>query len=163
MTARIHIKKISIILFSIILIACSSSDHKLETVLKQCGPNREEMERILRYYSPENDSLKLKAAIFLIENMPGHYTLDGSYIDNFKNELKEKYPDKSYAWHKAMETIPEKIELNDICNKAYDLEWLEGGYLIEHIELLEKKKEYLSMKTINKYSTKHTIPLYSSC
>ncbi len=48
----------------------------LETSLEQAGKNRTELEEVLTHFSrlPE-DSLKYKAARFLIENMPGHTAL----------------------------------------------------------------------------------------
>ncbi len=54
------------------LFSCSSSDTVLEEALERSGSNRSELEKVLFYY--ENDALKLRAAHFLIENMPGHYT-----------------------------------------------------------------------------------------
>lgn len=50
----------------------------LEQALEAAGENRAELEKVIAHYSqsPE-DSLSLKAALFLIENMPGHYTSEG--------------------------------------------------------------------------------------
>lgn len=42
----------------------------LERALRLAGDNRAELERVLEYY--RSDSLKLKAAEFLIRNMPYH-------------------------------------------------------------------------------------------
>jgi hypothetical protein len=47
----------------------------MEAVLKRAGGNRPELEKVLQHYSVNpGDSLKYKAAVFLIENMPGHYS-----------------------------------------------------------------------------------------
>ncbi|MDR1340222.1 MAG: transglutaminase-like domain-containing protein [Prevotellaceae bacterium] len=47
----------------------------MEAVLKQAGKNRRELEKVLKHYSREAaDSLKLRAAEFLIVNMPGKYS-----------------------------------------------------------------------------------------
>lgn len=50
-----------------------SSPSAIDTALQKAGKNRQEIEKVLEYFSrvPE-DSLKYKAARFLIENMPGH-------------------------------------------------------------------------------------------
>ena len=43
----------------------------LETVLQVAGENRQELEKVLHYYRINlSDSLKYKAACFLIENIP---------------------------------------------------------------------------------------------
>lgn len=128
---------ISFLFFLYFSVACTSSvDSALERALVQSGENRGEWERVLRYYSPEGDSLKKKAAIFLIKNMPGHYTLEGGFIDRFNLRLRENYPQKNYAWYKAVQTVSEKTEYGDLCYKAYDLEWLDAEFIIRHIEKL---------------------------
>ncbi|MDR1339457.1 MAG: transglutaminase-like domain-containing protein [Prevotellaceae bacterium] len=48
----------------------------METVLEQAGKNRRELEKVLKHYSREPaDSLKWRAAEFLILNMPGKYSV----------------------------------------------------------------------------------------
>jgi hypothetical protein len=66
-----------IIFFSVIFSSCKESS--LEGALSLSGKNRPELERVLTHY--KNDALKLKAAQFLIKNMPGHY----SYSENNLN------------------------------------------------------------------------------
>lgn len=56
--------------------ACAEKDEqkkKLEQALERAKENRQELEKVLSHY--ENDSAKLAAACFLIENMPYHFTL----------------------------------------------------------------------------------------
>lgn len=52
----------------------SDDEIKLEEALDLAGNNRTELERVLTHYSSSKDSLKYKAAIFLIANMPGKYS-----------------------------------------------------------------------------------------
>lgn len=59
-------------------IGCQQKVTYLEYVLVAAGKNRPELEYVLSYY--KDDTLKLKAAEFLIENMPGHYSYNGSDI-----------------------------------------------------------------------------------
>lgn len=47
----------------------------------QAGKNRKELEKVLEYY--QNDSLKLRAAQFLIENMPYHYSYQGEELKKY--------------------------------------------------------------------------------
>ena len=58
------------------------SDLKLEQALQLSGTNRSELEKVLhRYASHSADSLKYRAARFLIENMPGYYYFEGEELD----------------------------------------------------------------------------------
>jgi len=55
----------------------------LENALELAGRNRIEIEKVLTHYRKNPiDSLKYKAAIFLIENMPGHYSYSGESVKN---------------------------------------------------------------------------------
>ena len=64
--------------FLLILSAgCRHTDPDLENALRQAGENRSQLEQVLDHY--RNDSLKYKAACFLIANMPGHYSYAAKY------------------------------------------------------------------------------------
>ena len=58
----------------LLLLSCSDKDNELELALHYAGTNRTELEKVLRHY--EGDSLKHRAAVFLIENMPYHFGYD---------------------------------------------------------------------------------------
>lgn len=68
------------------LISCHTNS-KLEHALSMAGENRAELEKVLEYYKKDADPLKLKAAEFLIENMPGHRSYTGDAIENYYKEL----------------------------------------------------------------------------
>ena len=53
----------------------------MKYALESAGPNRNELEYVLDYYKDEPE--KYKAALFLIENMPGHYSYLGDAIDDY--------------------------------------------------------------------------------
>ncbi len=76
-----------IILFSVcffFLISCDTKDKKLRSALELAGDNKEELLKVIDHYQKDpGDSLKLRAARFLAENMPGHFSYDYN---------KEKYP-----------------------------------------------------------------------
>ena len=66
--------------FLLILSAgCRHTDPDLENALRQAGENRSQLEQVHDHY--RNDSLKYKAACFLIANMPGHYSYGGEVLD----------------------------------------------------------------------------------
>lgn len=73
-----------VILFSILLTGCNrhAGDIRLEQALTFAGENRSELEKVLdRYASDSADSLKYRAARFLIENMPGYHYYEGEELD----------------------------------------------------------------------------------
>jgi hypothetical protein len=57
-------------------LSCRGIDRQ-EQALTSAGKNRAELKKTLAHYSTDrSDSLKYRAACFLIENLPGNYTLD---------------------------------------------------------------------------------------
>ena len=75
---------------NILILSCSKKEKKatsiflLEKALSQSGENRGELEKVLSHYRLDPaDSLKYKAACFLIENMP--------YYTYYKGKLLEQY------------------------------------------------------------------------
>lgn len=60
--------------------ACSQSRSggELEQALKLSGENRNALEAVLAHY--KHDSLKYRAACFLIKNMPYHYSQEDYYL-----------------------------------------------------------------------------------
>lgn len=65
--------------------SCSKHTKRAEQVLKQAGENRSELETVLDYYNQKpSDSLKYKAACFLIENMAYHYSYDTTPLYKYR-------------------------------------------------------------------------------
>lgn len=68
---------------------------------------RKKYASVLEHYSQhENDSLKYKAALFLIENMNGHYSPEGTQIEIYKEEIntintKKGIRELNEAWNCA--------------------------------------------------------------
>lgn len=65
-----------IVLLSVYFLTLSCQKKYSQSILQSlelAGDNRDELEKVLRHYEEDkNDSLKLKAAMFLIENMKYH-------------------------------------------------------------------------------------------
>ena len=147
--------KIAGILIGLIpmLLTCSMQQRDIPTgvkiALNQAGENRIELEKVIEHYKERDDSLKLKAAYFLIENMPGKYTLlQKKENDKYKLSLDHLPNDpigwdpalsKTYQYFDSIEVIlkaPEKI-------KIYDLDVITSNYLIQNINLaFEAWKRY---------------------
>lgn len=65
-------KAMCTLVLAMVIVSCVEENTKLERALELAGENRKELERVLTHYShTDADSLKLRAACFLIENMPG--------------------------------------------------------------------------------------------
>ena len=70
---------VQVLLFLILFFSCKKSD--IERSLTLAGDNAVELRKVLDHYSKNiDDSLKYKAAVFLIENMPGHYSFGGNQL-----------------------------------------------------------------------------------
>ncbi len=95
------ISKLYLFFFVFVLLygnmSCMNSngqEQELESALEFALDNRSELEKVLAHYA--DDSLKLKAAKYLIVNMPGHYSYadsDMSYryalvVDSVVNHMK---------------------------------------------------------------------------
>jgi hypothetical protein len=122
-------------IFIYFLISCTQQHYssEIESVLQQAGDNRSELEKVLKHYSrnPE-DSLKLRAAEFLIVNMPGKYS---EYYDAPWNDVAAVYfrLDKSLDKQKTLKTyrLGKKLIREDI-------KYITADYLINNIELAFK-------------------------
>ncbi|WP_065219341.1 MULTISPECIES: hypothetical protein [Butyricimonas] len=125
-----------------ILVGCSPS--KLDEALALAGENRTELEKVLQHYSSPDDSLKWQAARFLIENMPGHYTLRGDTIDQYR-QIIDRDTATSYYYKKLYDIILEHF-IQDYNNtyREEDVKHITAVYLTRHIdasfELAEKQK-----------------------
>ena len=82
----------------LILFCCSCKEFSsLETALLQSGANRPELEKVLSHYKDE--PLKYRAACFLIEHMPGKYSLEAESVDDpYRNFLHHIPAKDSINW-----------------------------------------------------------------
>ena len=72
-----------ILITSVLVISCSMSPypHNVISALREAGDNRAELEKVITHYQQDADTLKLKAAYFLIGNMSGHCFVDYTLVD----------------------------------------------------------------------------------
>jgi hypothetical protein len=92
-------KKIIFILSIVCLAGCSGYSGEVRQALDAAGDNRGELEKVLLHYRKRLEEkeretpdapLKLRAAEFLIANMPGHYSHeDTAYINGYYNTLEK--------------------------------------------------------------------------
>lgn len=121
----------------------SCTNDALEIALEKAGKNRREMEKVLEYFhqSPE-DSLKYRAARFLIENMPGQITYSN---DSINRHMQKCNPPYSYnRWFACLQVEllqirhTSQLEHNKL-QETKDIENLTSKFLIEHIETVFRK------------------------
>ena len=106
----------------------------LQQALEFAGRNRAELENVLQHYS--DDTLKKRAAVFLISNMPYHAYLEGEELKKVKSLYKKcsKYQsteipavlDSFYQIHGVLDFTSLKT-VNDVQSVKADL-------LIDHID-----------------------------
>ncbi len=135
-------KAIFIYLLTVSLIFAQSKKipADVQSVLNKAGSNRAELEKVIEHYSNNPaDSLKLKAAYFLIGNMGDQFYAHFSVQDSTGRDLHFNvldYPDYKtmvHAWD-SLEAIYGPIE-NKRDSTVYDYEIVTAKYLINNIDL----------------------------
>lgn len=133
------------IAINIFFTSCSDNNKErpivtlLETALQQAGENRVELEKVLNYYRANaSDSLKYRAACFLIENMP--------YYTYYKGKLLDQYLTYYSLLKDSQGKIIKPQILADSINSMYgtfeldsldfykDIETVDSTYLCDNIE-----------------------------
>src|SRR5882724_8366712 len=124
--------------FIFCLTACSTGyPDKIDTALSKAGSNRRELTAVILHYQEPEDSLKLKAAYFLISNMNGHYSYKGALVDGYDSVFHF-----AASRMNARETHIDWDSLEKVfCSgksgaitKAPDLENISSDYLIKNID-----------------------------
>lgn len=130
------------ITLSIVVVACHSSlaspPSLLEQALLKSGSNRSELEKVLAHYSQrETDSLKLQAATFLIENMPGHYSYYGVSLDEYRDSVNRSAAMRKLPWHirQIFHQFPyQSIYKVRDARRVEDVECITASYLVRNID-----------------------------
>ena len=122
-------------------------EDRLELALNFAGNNRQELEIVLENY--KDYPLKYKAARFLIENMPYHYSVDKDYSKRLqpvydKHEIISlKYNwTSSLAWGKEIDSLEIASRglfkpISDLLKNS-DSHTIKSDWLIEQIDLAFK-------------------------
>ncbi|QEK52462.1 transglutaminase domain-containing protein [Pedobacter aquae] len=111
---------------------------EVEEVLQKAKANRNELEKvILNYNKSKADSLKLKAAYFLIINMDIHYSADYYWADSTGKRIdynEMDYPN-FFAAVDAFEAIKPKYgKVKPVPFKYLDIDTIKATYLINNID-----------------------------
>ena len=115
----------------ILLHSCREATSRLDRVLQLAGNNGSELQKVLKHYS--DDSLKREATIFLIENMPGHYSLDGPYLQQLQQVIDST--GTPYLMKKVILMQPLRYSRSRQQLRAKpDIEQVKADYLIHQID-----------------------------
>jgi hypothetical protein len=121
-----------------LLSACRSGNDTLllEQALQFAGSNRPELEKVLKYYSSPNDSLKYQAAVFLIKNMPYYYSYKSEKLKLYQKELYPTAIKKKCTGDEAFQMLVKKYGHLDSkeFQIVYDAHVITADYLIRNIE-----------------------------
>ena len=148
------VPKIAALMIVICFISCNKYPNNIEIALRKAGGNRVEIEKLLSHYnSNPKDSLKLKAAYFLIENMDGWFYYSGKQLDNYSSifqSLNESV-DTTSRFNNMNHLFGDKVaEILESYRMKYgffskerleiikDIESLNANYLINNIDMAFK-------------------------
>lgn len=141
MQIRSILVKLNVVFAIFVSVSCkktTASDILLEETLKYAGENRTELDKVLKHYDKHTDSLKYKAAHFLVENMLGHRS---DYNTSIKNT---KHIEALEILNNRASKIQPKATGNHVIGKAW---WAENRKVKHEISAL--------LKAID--SDKHTV------
>lgn len=109
----------------------------VEEALSKAGSNRDELFQVIQHYQDGKDSLKQKAALFLIENMTDKCYLTGKAIDEYYTFIDSVYQiqQEEYDIPAIYDEFKGKAEFSEekpTINQ--DVQTLSADYLIKNIE-----------------------------
>ena len=119
--------------FLFALLACTNETKQLDIALQQAKDNKEELEKVLTHF--ENDSLKYRAACFLIENMPYHDYYEGKELEKYLKYF-EVYSDGKHKPQQIVDSLKKadgEFSLRLLSHK-YDIQNIDSALLVHNIE-----------------------------
>lgn len=118
----------------LVLMLCSCGKQtSLEQALEEAGDNRLELLKVIDHYQNVDnaDSLKLKAAIFLIENMREHGAVWSEAVDTFRRRVVEA---DSLLMMEPLNTWWDELVKNHHPVLRRDLNYVKADFLIQNID-----------------------------
>lgn len=119
----------------LLLLSCNHASD-LERALRAAGENRTELEKTLVYYShAPKDSLKYKAACFLIENMAHHYYYTGEELE-YKKQYYKILTETDLWGGVVADSLDKEASARNLKSPVlkYDIKEINSQYLIDNIE-----------------------------
>ena len=123
------------LLATFIIAACSQYPADVERTLKLAGDNRAELEKVLEHYSKRpDDKLKLRAAEFLIGNMPGHWSYEQGGLAEYYSEADSIVNNDAYTWEEKVSLLNELSRSFSHIETIEDYKIITAQYLINNID-----------------------------
>jgi hypothetical protein len=137
-STKSHLSYLLFVSLLFLIAGCVSYPKSLETNFQFAGKNKDELKKVIRHYSTHRtDSLKRKAAIFLIENMDMHESYSSKAWDNFQLELDSLFKAEKITnnLYKGVDNLYAKYSgtLQDI-SSIPDLQAINSKFLIYNID-----------------------------
>lgn len=130
---------IHIIVLSTLFISCKNTPKpsgEIALVLKAAGQNETELARVFEHYQSPSDSLKLKAAYFLVENLKDRYFYQSELIAQYADYLRliRKDDKKGDFYLKRFREHYGPFFIDDY-DKKIELEVMSAQQLIDNIDI----------------------------
>lgn len=120
---------------------CAKYPEDVEQALKLAGDNRKELEAVITHYNQNlSDSLKLKAAYFLIGNMDDYVYFEGEQIDNYYTFFELAKKTHITKLDSLAESLKSKYGVfpYQTVNMYFDINKLRADFLISNIDMAFK-------------------------
>ena len=133
-----NVLKVVSVLF--IFLSCTKEDIYLHQALKAAGENRIELKSVLNHYRKEDkDPLKLKAAKYLIANMPAHFSYADTLRINsyYRTAISILGKGPNPDWQRDTTALISKRDYPDLLYDPVtisDVEIMKADYLIKNID-----------------------------
>lgn len=112
-----------------ILTAC---DGNLRHSVDAAAGNKYELEKVLDYFKASGNPLKLKAAKFLIENMPYHGSFAGYGIESYDSAYLAMAENPIHSRDSIFRKLTEHIQIQSL-RQVSDIHLIKAEYLIDWI------------------------------
>ena len=125
--------------FLLTLISCGQYEapKQLKSILDKAGANRTELEKVLQYFAKNSeDSLKLKAATFLIKNMEGLHYYEGEQLNQYYSLIglaEQNINDQNY-FLRTFEELYDPFDYKNL-KKVNDIETVRSSAIIDNVNL----------------------------
>lgn len=128
--------RLSLFSTSVAVCLCYACSNALDRAIESAGSNRPELEKVIEHYRNDNPH-KLRAAEFLIENMPAHYSYAGNQIYKYYDyavRILEDHTLTPEQQRDSLLTITDQ-KYSDLPNHTVpDAQIIKADYLIDNID-----------------------------
>ena len=107
----------------------------LEVALQSAEDNEGELHKVIRHYQKyPADSLKYKAACFLIENIPFYFYSEGEQLENYKSYYAWLKTSKGKVSEQVADSVKKVFGLMQVPKNKRDIIEIDSAYLCHNID-----------------------------